>query len=172
MNRALRRARPADLENLVALEHACFGARDGAFNRRQLRVLLHNPNAHWLISADGHAMACWLRCANGRARWARLYSLAVHPAARGQGRGSQLLAAGRRWLRTQRLAVCYAEVKAGNHGALGLYARHGFQIWCELPDYYGQKQHGVRLKLCLSGTPHAHDTLDTLKNPEYKISLT
>lgn len=156
MNRALRRARPADLNALVALERACFGPADGAFNRRQLRALLHNPNAHWLIAADGRAMACWLRCANGRARWARLYSLAVHPAARGQGWGGRLLAAGRRWLRTQRLAVCYAEVKADNRAALGLYARHGFQVGRELPNYYGRKQHGVRLKLRLPDGRPAH----------------
>ncbi len=152
MNRALRRARPADLDALVALERACFGARDGAFNRRQLRALLHNPNAHWLIAADGHAMACWLRSTNGRARWARLYSLAVHPAARGQGRGGALLAAGRRWLRAQRLAVCYAEVKISNRAARGLYARHGFQVQRELPDYYGRGRHGVRLKLGMPAT--------------------
>jgi ribosomal protein S18 acetylase RimI-like enzyme len=149
MNRALRRARPADLEALVALERACFGARDGAFNRRQLRALLHNPNAHWLIAADGRAMACWLRCANGRARWARLYSLAVHPAARGQGRGGRLLAAGRRWMHAQRLAVCYAEVKAGNRAARSLYARHGFQGARGRPDYYGPGRDAVRLELRL-----------------------
>ncbi|MBI5612828.1 MAG: GNAT family N-acetyltransferase [Gammaproteobacteria bacterium] len=149
MSRALRRASPSDLDALVALERACFGARDGAFNRRQLRALLGNPNAHWLLAADGRAMACWLRCANGRARWARLYSLAVHPGARGQGRGGALLAAGRRWMRGQRLAVCYAEVKAANRAARGLYARHGFHVWRALPDYYGRGRNGVRLKLRL-----------------------
>ena len=145
--RRLRRTRPSDLDALVAVERACFDARDGAFSRRQLHALLHNPNAYWLIASDGHAMGCWLSCGNGRARWARLYSLAVHPAARGQGRGGQLLAAGRRWMRAQRLAVCYAEVSAGNRPARALYARHGFQVWRALPDYYGPGQHGVRLKL-------------------------
>ncbi|MCL5801067.1 MAG: hypothetical protein M1283_00755, partial [Gammaproteobacteria bacterium] len=70
----LRHAGPADLEAIAALEAACFGARDGAFTRRQLRALLANPNAFWLLSLDGRAMACWLKVSNGRARWARLYS--------------------------------------------------------------------------------------------------
>ena len=97
----LRRAGPEDLDAIATLETACFGANDGAFTRRQLRALLNNPNAYWLISFDGRAMACWLKVSNGRARWARLYSLAVHPALRGQGWGKRLLQAGFSWMRAK-----------------------------------------------------------------------
>jgi len=141
----LRRAGPADLDAIAALETACFGKGDGAFTRRQLRALLHNPNAHWLISRDGRAMACWLKVSNGRARWARLYSLAVHPALRGQGWGQRLLKAGFAWMRRERLRTCRAEVRADNRGARRLYARHGFAETARLPDYYAPGVDGVRL---------------------------
>jgi ribosomal protein S18 acetylase RimI-like enzyme len=141
----LRKAGPADLDRIVALEAACFGTADGAFMPRQLRNLLMNPNAYWLVSLDAQAMACWLKVGNGRARWARLYSLAVHPARRGQGWGKLLIEAGFSWMREQELAICRAEVKADNHAARRLYASCGFLEGTVLPDYYAPGVDGVRL---------------------------
>lgn len=141
----LRRAGPEDLDTVAALEAACFGDADGAFNRRQLKALLRNPNAFWLISPDGRAMTCWLKASNGRARWARLYSLAVHPDARGRGLGKQLLDAGLAWMRKERLATCRAEVKADNRTARRLYAACGFRESGLLRDYYAPGVDGMRL---------------------------
>jgi len=141
----LRKAGPADLERIAFLEAACFGATDGVFSPRQLRSLLNNPNAHWLLSLDGKAMACWLKVGNGRTRWARLYSLAVHPALRGQGWGKRLVEAGCDWMRTQGLTTCRAEVKAVNLAARKLYATCGFQESGLLRDYYAPGEDGVRL---------------------------
>lgn len=141
----LRRAGPDDLEAIAALEAACFGAGDGAFTRQQLRALLNNPNAYWQLSLDGRAMACWLQVSNGRARWARLYSLAVHPALRGQGWGKRLMEAGFTWMRKERLSVCRAEVKASNGIARQLYAAHGFRECRLLRDYYAPGVDGIRL---------------------------
>jgi ribosomal protein S18 acetylase RimI-like enzyme len=141
----LRRAGPADLDTVAALEAACFGAHDGGFTRRQLRALLNNPNAWWLLSLDGRAMACWLKVSNGRARWARLYSLAVHPALRGQGWGKRLLQAGFDWMRHEGLQTCRAEVKTDNHAARQLYSHYGFRETGVLRDYYAPGCHGLRL---------------------------
>lgn len=141
----LRQAGPADFAAIAALESACFGTTDGVFSPRQLHALLKNPNAYWLLSLDGQAMACWLRVNNGRARWARLYSLAVHPALRGQGWGKHLIEAGVLWMRTQGLTICRAEVKADNHAARALYAGCGFQESGLLHNYYAPGIDGVRL---------------------------
>ena len=146
----LRRAGPADLDAIAALEAACFGAQEGAFSRRQLRTLLKNPNAWWFLSLDGRAMACWLKVSNGRTRWARLYSLAVHPALRGQGWGRQLLDAGVKWIRKERLTTCRAEVRADNHSARKLYAGYGFLELGLLRDYYAPGIDGVRLVLTIT----------------------
>jgi len=143
----LRKAGPADFDRIAALEAACFGAADGVFSPRQLRNLLNNPNAHWLLSLDDKAMGCWLKVDNGRARWARLYSLAVHPALRGQGWGKRLIDAGFIWMRAEGLSACRAEVKADNRAARKLYAGCGFQETGLLHDYYAPGVHGVRLAL-------------------------
>ena len=145
----LHRAGPADLDTIAALEAACFGAHDGAFTRRQLRALLKNPKTFWLLSLDGRAMACWLKVSNGRARWARLYSMAVHPGSRGQGWGKQLLQAGFDWMRQEGLTTCRAEAKIDNRAARQLYATQGFQEIGLLRNYYGPGIDGVRL----AGTP-------------------
>ena len=145
MTSDLRRATRADLDAISALERRCFGAADGVFNGRQLRALLSNSNAYWLIKTEGHAMACWFTASNGRARWARLYSLAVDPRLRGQGWGGKLLAAGEDWMQQQKLVICRAEVKADNHGARRLYVAHGYREAGTLPDYYGKGLDGMRL---------------------------
>lgn len=141
----VRQAGPADFAAIAALESACFGATDGVFSPRQLQALLKNPHAYWLLSLDGQAMACWLKVTNGRARWARLYSLAVHPALRGKGWAKHLIAAGDAWMQTQGLTVCRAEVRADNIAARKLYAACGFQESGLLHDYYAPGVDGVRL---------------------------
>ena len=145
MTSTLRRADAGDFARIAALEQRCFGQADGVFTPRQLRALLANPNAYWLLGANGCAMACWLSARNAHARWARLYSLAVDPVLRGQGWGGRLLAAGEDWMREQGLRVCRAEVKADNHAARRLYARQGYREAGALPDYYGAGLDGVRL---------------------------
>ncbi len=142
---AFHRPDLGDVDRIAQLEGACFGSDDGAFSRRQLRALLANPLAFWLLADDGRAMACWLKAGNGRARWARLYSLAVHPALRGQGAGARLLGEGEAWMRREGLVTCRAEVKQDNHGARRLYARHGFEEVAVLRDYYAPGVHGLRL---------------------------
>lgn len=146
MDALLRRGGPADLNLIARLEQRCFGSSDGAFSRRQLRALLSNPRAHWLISVDGLAASCWLLASNGASRWARLYSLAVDPAARGQGLGARLLDTGVAWARGQQLNSCRAEVKADNGAARHLYAKAGFRELATLPDYYGPGLTGIRLE--------------------------
>lgn len=143
---AFRRAGVADIDAIVALEAQCFSADDGRFSRRQLRGLLVSPNAYWLLRSDGLAMACWLRAGNGRARWARLYSLAVHPSLRGQGIAAQLLRAGYQWMADTGLTRCSAEVKVANSAARAVYARFGFTEIATLPDYYAPGHDGVRLR--------------------------
>ncbi len=152
---AIRRAGSSNLDQIVTLERECFGDVDGAFSRRQLGRLLANPNAYWILGADDQAVACWLTAGNGRARWARLYSLAVHPKLRGQGWGGRLLRAGLAWMQACGLSVCHAEVKADNHAARRLYAQFGFQEIGQLPGYYGPGIDGLRLVLHLSTTKSA-----------------
>ena len=141
----LRQATRGDFDRLLALEQVSFDAGHGRFSPRQLRALLRNPNAFWLIGVEADATACWLKAGNGRSRWARLYSLAVHPRLRGQGWAKRLILAGFAWMARNGLDVCRAEVQHDNSAARRLYASLGFQEIGLAPDYYGPKQHALRL---------------------------
>lgn len=140
----VRSAGPADLNCVVTIEQASFAPASGGFSRRQLRRLLGNPRARWRL-VECLAVACWLRTTNGRQSWARLYSLAVLPKARGQGLAAKLLEDGFRWMTAHGLVRCFAEVSVANEGALRLYRRHGFSERALLPDYYGPGRDGVSL---------------------------
>ena len=59
-------------------------------------------------------------------RYARLSDLVVAPAQRGQGIGSALLGAAKRWARDRRLEYLELNVLAQNTAAMALYESHDF----------------------------------------------
>lgn len=146
-NAVIRVASVADLGAIQALEVRCFGRADGGFSPLQLQRLVANPRALWHVVGDGLAAACWLRAANGKARWARLYSLAVDPAARRQGHAGRLLATGLETLAAEGFTNFRAEVRADNAPAIDLYLSFGFAVAATLGDYYGKDLNGLRLVL-------------------------
>jgi len=143
----VRRGGPEDLELVARLEGRSFGAADGGFSPSQLARLVKNPRALWLITASGLGAACWLRANNGRARWGRLYSLAVDPAARRQGLARTLVEAGLVALRAEGFTRFVAECRLDNAPARALYASLGFREGSVLVDYYGPGLDGIKLLL-------------------------
>lgn len=59
-------------------------------------------------------------------RYATLNDLVVTPPKRGQGIGSSLLGAAKKWARDRRLEYLELEVLAQNSGAIELYEAHDF----------------------------------------------
>ena len=79
----LRDARPADLPALLVLEAMFQGDRLSA---RQFRRHLGNPRARLRVAAaDGRLLGYHLVFLRAGSPWARLYSIAVDPAAQGSG---------------------------------------------------------------------------------------
>ena len=78
-------------------------------------------------------------------RKARVYSLVVSPAARGQGVGDRLVEAAERAARRARCVQIGLEVRADNAAALALYQRRGYtRVRC-LPGYYDDGADGIGL---------------------------
>lgn len=155
----IRPACPEDTEELYRLEQRAFSG--DRFKRRQLRYLLTEAHALGLvIECVAPEAACGLlgygillfRSGSDRAR---LYSLCVDPAVKGQQLGARLLvqlidqarSRGCRWLSL--------EVRADNQPALSLYERHGFRPTDSLSDYYEDGCTAWRMVRCLaqSDTP-------------------
>lgn len=130
----VRDARPQDLPRLLQLEALFPGDR---LAPRQFRRHLASPRARLRVALrDGVIVAYALTLLRRGSARARLYSIAVEPAARGLGLGAQLLddamrqaaAAGCEWLRL--------EVREDNAAAIALYRRLGFVEFGCKPGYY------------------------------------
>jgi len=74
-----------------------------------------------------------------------MYSLSVHPEARGRGLARQLVDASLRRL-PGRIETLGLEVRSDNTAAVGLYCALGFVETARLPGYYGRGRHGLRMR--------------------------
>lgn len=155
-------AGPADLDALVSLEDVVFAA--DRISRRSWRHLLGRAHARVLVvrgaTVDdppllGAAVVLFRR---GSAS-ARLYSLAVAPAARGRGIGRSLLDAVLGVSAVSGRDRVSLEVRTDNHAALALYREAGFQETDRLVDYYDDGADGLRMQCAVHpqrGEPWKH----------------
>lgn len=132
---ATRRATLADLESLVALEHATFAT--DRISRRQWRHHIGSANASVLVAGgtgaiDAAAVVFYRR----NARNARLYSLAVATRARGTGLGKALLAAAETDARAHGCRSMHLEVRTDNGAAITMYERAGYARTARVTSFY------------------------------------
>ncbi len=140
----LRAADRHDLDALWVLEQACF--RTDRFSRRSYARALANPRARLrVIEAGGQLLAAGLIFTRADSRAARLYSIAVAPAARGLGLGRRLLLALEQQARRLGCQEMRLEVKTGNLAALALYRESGYEVVGRLAAYYEDGADALRL---------------------------
>lgn len=141
----IRPARAEDLDALVALENRCFtGDR---MSRRSYAAALGNPRATLLVIREGdilQAAAILFRRADSGA--GRLYSIAVDPAARGQGLGKALLDAVERVAVKTGLHSLRLEVSVHNKAAIDLYRKNRYGIVGRVAQYYEDGSDSLRLE--------------------------
>jgi len=131
----IRRAMPADLDALVALERAAFTTDH--LSQRQYRRHLRSDSAAVLAAVDGSgllgkAVVFFRR----RSDIARLYSIAVADAARGRGLGQALLTAAERIASRRGARRMRLEVRQDNAAAIRLYERKGYRCFSAYPRFY------------------------------------
>ncbi|KQP76519.1 GCN5 family acetyltransferase [Methylobacterium sp. Leaf111] len=136
----IRPATLADLDALVALEHAAF-ASDRA-ERRAIRHAIRSASMSLLVAlthdAAGQATLVGSATLERRrgSRSARLSSIAVSPARAGLGLGSLVLDAAEADARSHGCARLRLEVRADNGAGIRLYERRGYTRFAVIPDYY------------------------------------
>jgi ribosomal-protein-alanine N-acetyltransferase len=136
----IRPATLADLDALVALEHAAF-ASDRA-ERRAIRHAIRSTSMSLLaaIIRDEAGQATLVGSATLErrrgSRSARLSSIAVSPARSGLGLGSLVLDAAETDARAHGCARLRLEVRADNGAGIRLYERRGYLRFAVIPDYY------------------------------------
>ena len=145
----IRRAHLADLDALLALEHSAFNTDH--LSRRQYRQHIESATAAVLVAAGpagvlGKAVVFF----NAGHDIARLYSIAVSHAARGQGLGVVLLAAAEKAARKHGSRRMRLEVSQKNSGAIHLYESRGYRRIGERRGYYENGEHAWRYEKRLS----------------------
>lgn len=139
----IRRGRIEDLDALLALE-ALFPS--DRMSRRAWRRFLGSPRAEVLVAEAGdRLLGDLLLLCRADSRKARIYSLVVAPAARGQGLGEALVVAAERAALARACQSVSLEVRADNLAARGLYEKHGYRPLKVLPGYYDDGADGLRL---------------------------
>lgn len=146
----IRAARAADLDAILALEAQFPGDR---MSRRSVRRFLQVPSAQvWVAHpADAPApLGALVMLTRRGSASARIYSVAVDPAARGRGLAKALVQEAEAAARARGCQRVQLEVREDNAAARGLYAALGYQIRQQLPGYYDDGGNGLRLDRELS----------------------
>ncbi len=144
----MRRAGPADLPALLALEHHAFAS--DRMSPRQFRYHLRHPRNRLLVAeAEGLLLGAALLMLRRGARSARLYSIAVAESARGRGIGRRLLSRCEQEARAAGAERMVLEVRSDNEAALALYRKMGYQPFAHRRHYYEDGADAIRLRKAL-----------------------
>lgn len=165
---AIRPAALDDLDALLALEQACF--QGDRISRRQFRYLLTRGHAQTYVAPDpggpgllGYVMLLFSRGTS----LARLYSIAVSEAARGQGVGRMLVRAAEAEAFRNGCADLRLEVRRDNAASLALFRSLGYREFGTIEDYYEDHMSALRLQKSLAPGPDP----DLVRTPYYAQTL-
>jgi len=142
-----RQAASDDLNALLQLEHRCFTA--DRLSRRSFRRFLDMPRDRLIVAESGSGsetelLGYCLVLMSAATRMARIYSIAVLPAARGRGIGEKLVREAEREAADAGRILMRLEVREDNSGAIALYRRLGYRQFGTYRDYY--EDHGSALR--------------------------
>ncbi|WP_406246336.1 ribosomal protein S18-alanine N-acetyltransferase [Microbacterium sp. M] len=131
----IRRATPADLDAIMAIESASFPT--DAWSTETMAAELAGEYSHYLVDEqDGDIVGyAGLRSVRGSAD-ADIQTIALLEAHRGAGRGRALLTELLAEASARGARELFLEVRADNPGAAGLYASEGFTELGRRPRYY------------------------------------
>ena len=145
----IRPALSHDLPEVVSIENSSFAT--DRISRRSFRHLLTRANGVFLVDdRDGTVAGYVIVLFHRGTSLARLYSIAVNPAMRGQGVGQGLLAAAEQAGRYRHCAYLRLEVDPKNLVARALYGAAGYREFDVAPDYYEDRSEALRMQKCLA----------------------
>ena len=133
----VRRFRIADLDRILEIEDASFGAE--AYDRNLFAEFFRQSGELFLVAERGGRICGYiLACTYRRALWksAELVSVAVVPSARGKGAASALMDSTLRRLRLRRVGRIGLMVRLTNQPARRFYEKYGFERVRTVRRYY------------------------------------
>ena len=143
-----RRPQLNDLDALVELENQCFAT--DKLSRRSFRHWLGLDAPSLLVAEIGRVLAGYILVIHHRGtRLARLYSLAVAPAFRGQGLAKGLIQKAEALAREEGYLYLRLEVSVDNQSAIRCYEALGYQRFGLYRDYYQDHKDALRYQKCI-----------------------
>ncbi|MGA2268421.1 MAG: ribosomal protein S18-alanine N-acetyltransferase [Bryobacteraceae bacterium] len=142
MGHAVRRLRVADLNRIMEIERASFGAE--AYDRNLFAEFFHKCGKLFLVAErERKVWGYMITCIRGDQ--AELVSVAVDPKARGRGAASALMESTLGRLRRRGIARIALMVRVTNHQARAFYERYGFEKVRRASRYYEDGADGWRM---------------------------
>jgi ribosomal protein S18 acetylase RimI-like enzyme len=129
----VRKVRPADLNRILEIERASFGA--DAYDRNLFAEYL-GKCGDLFLAVERRGIVRGYLIAGARGRRAELISVAVSPADRGAGAASAMMESVLRRLRARGVERLFLTVKTSNLGAQAFYAKYAFEFVRRVPRYY------------------------------------
>lgn len=144
----LRPAHLGDLDALVAIEAAAFS--DDRISRRQFRHLLRRAHAEVIVAEEDGALLgdVVLLFSRGTAT-ARLYSIAVLPAARGRGVARALVREAEAVAWRHERAWMRLEIRQDNPASIALFESLGYRRFGSHSSYYADAMDAWRYEKAL-----------------------
>lgn len=141
----IRKANISDLDTLVALENRCF--QTDRLSRRSFRHLLTKANAVTLVVEEQNSLVGYVSVLfNAGTSLARLYSIAVDDAFRGQGIARNLVEAAEQAALDGDCVVLRLEVRGDNETSQALFRKLGYRQFGHYPDYYEDHMEALRFE--------------------------
>ena len=141
----IRRAAPADLDDLVRIEERVFAT--DRVPRRSFRRFLASPSSVLTVAVrDGTIVGYALVLFRANSEVARLYSIAVVPPARRRGVGVALLAAAEATAHARGCRALRLEVHEKNAAAIARYRKAGYALFGRHAAYYADRGDALRFE--------------------------
>ena len=130
----LREYRPADFEQLWALDQQCF-SEEVAYSRDELAHYLDSETSICFVASNQNQMQGFILGDRERS-FGHIITLDVAPSAQRSGLGSTLIRSLEERLRSADCTSVFLEVAVNNRAALSFYKTHGYSVLKTLRRYY------------------------------------
>lgn len=160
----IRRATPADVPALVALERRAFDPRLYVpMSAARFRANVASPTCEAFVFAEdddaaeraGAVLGYSLGLRRRGGRWLRFYSLAVDASAKGRGIGEALFHHFEENARALGLADVLLEIRADNAFLRERYERFGYAVYRRVEGYYPDGCACLKMRRRLDAAPPA-----------------
>lgn len=129
----IRKATENDLNGIIEIEKLSF--REEGFHSRQFKYLL-SKSLFFVAVSENKVLGYIILLQSVRIAKIRLYSIAVHPEARKNHIGQDLLDYTFQIVKTLNKNGMYLEVRESNQSAIRFYEKNGFCIKGKKTSYY------------------------------------